>query len=61
MFLLLCRDVLDLLPGPSFEDTQQLAPAVRGSGRPADQSKVVLVFFVGGCTFAEVAALRCVG
>jgi hypothetical protein len=52
------RDVLDLLPGPSFEDTQQISPSVRGSGRQPGQPKVVLVFFVGGCTFAEVAALR---
>jgi len=52
------RDILDLLPGPSFEDTQQLSPSVRGSTRNQDQPKVVLVFFVGGCTFAEVAALR---
>ena len=51
------RDVLDLLPGPSFEDTQQ----VGGQGVARDrvgEKKVVLVFFVGGVTMAEVAALR---
>merc|ERR1719356_2394782 len=50
------RDVLDLLPGPSFEDTQQVAP----ESRPRSQAgaKVVMVMFVGGCTMAEVAALR---
>merc|ERR1712055_835695 len=50
------RDVLDLLPGPSFEDTQQIA----AEARPRSQGgpKVVMVMFVGGCTMAEVAALR---
>ena len=51
------RDVLDLLPGPSFEDTQQ----VGGQGVARDrvgEKKVVMVFFVGGVTMAEVAALR---
>ena len=51
------KDVLDLLPGPSFEDTQQ----VGGQGVARDrvgEKKVVLVFFVGGVTMAEVAALR---
>jgi len=50
------RDVLDLLPGPSFEDTQQVGPEGRAKG--GAQTKVVLVFFVGGVTMAEVAALR---
>jgi len=50
------RDVLDLLPGPSFEDTQQVGPEGRAKG--GTQPKVVLVFFVGGVTMAEVAALR---
>jgi len=50
------RDVLDLLPGPSFEDTQQVGP--EGRARPATQPRVVLVFYVGGVTMAEVAALR---
>ena len=67
------RDVLDLLPGPSFEDTQQVA----AESRPRSQGgpkvprwtfqfwkyklhffKVVMVMFIGGCTMAEVAALR---
>jgi len=51
------RDVLDLLPGPSFEDVQQ----VGGQGVTKDRlgdKKVVMVFFVGGVTMAEIAALR---
>ena len=51
------RDVLDLLPGPSFEDTQQLGVQGVARDRVADK-KVVLVFFVGGVTMAEIAALR---
>ena len=51
------RDVLDLLPGPSFEDTQQVSGQAAVRDR-AGEKKVVLVFFVGGVTMAEVAALR---
>lgn len=51
------RDVLDLLPGPSFEDTQQVGGQGVARDRVGDK-KVVLVFFVGGVTMAEVAALR---
>ena len=49
------RDVLDLLPGPSFEDSQQVTHPPR---RQQGDKKVVLVFFVGGVTFSEIAALR---
>ncbi|CAB3369201.1 Hypothetical predicted protein [Cloeon dipterum] len=46
------QDVLNSLPGPTvteepFCDIQTL-----------DSSKVVVVFFVGGCTMAEISALR---
>jgi len=51
------RDVLDLLPGPSFEDMQQVGSQVAVRDRVGDK-KVVLVFFVGGVTMAEIAALR---
>ena len=51
------RDVLDMLPGPSFEDNQQVSK--QNTGRTSkDQKKTILVFFVGGATMAEVAALR---
>ena len=54
------RDVLDMLPGPSFEDTQQIAMGSGGrrTRGPGGDRKVVLVFYVGGVTMAEVAALR---
>ena len=46
-----------LTSGPTFEDTQQVAGA--GAGRRGEGArKVVLVFYVGGVTMAEVAALR---
>jgi len=51
------RDVLDTIPGANFEDTQQ----VNNKGSPSTSSppqKIVLVFFVGGVTMAEIAALR---
>ena len=51
------RDVLDMLPGPSFEDTQQVGKHQAGRNNK-DQKKTILVFFVGGATMAEVAALR---
>ena len=51
------RDVLDMLPGPSFEDTQQVSKQNAVKNNKQDK-KVVLVFFVGGATMAEVAALR---
>lgn len=68
------RDVLDLLPGPSFEEVQKTAsgggdqqlllpvpPAANLNNSSAATSagpNRTLVFFVGGCTFAEISALR---
>lgn len=59
------QDVLGLLPGPTIEENQSL-PAGHGPRRGSissqlsqnDTPRVVLVFFLGGCTFAEVSALR---
>lgn len=50
------RDVLDLLPGPSFEEYQPNNSSVKK--RNPDGLKRTLVVFVGGCTFAEISALR---
>ncbi|PSN50584.1 Vacuolar protein sorting-associated protein 33A [Blattella germanica] len=58
------QDVLGLLPGPTVEETQQLPAGHGRRGSISSQSsqndtpRVVLVFFLGGCTFAEVSALR---
>ena len=62
------RDVLDLLPGPSFEEIQKIHPSNlrsdeafgsnQGSGGGGNSNKKTLVLFIGGCTFAEISALR---
>ncbi len=61
------RDVLDLLPGPALEEVQPMPPGVRPAPRAAgskgaaaaDGAKATtLVLFVGGCTYAEISALR---
>lgn len=67
-------DVLASLPGPTFQETTAVAADKAAADEPtstserrsslsselslADHPRVVMVFFVGGCTFAEVAALR---
>lgn len=59
------RDVLDMLPGPTFEETQKQDPNVQmnsgsrwGEKRANHGLKKTLVLFVGGCTYAEISALR---
>eukprot|EP00026_Physarum_polycephalum_P005659 Phypoly_transcript_05694.p1 GENE.Phypoly_transcript_05694~~Phypoly_transcript_05694.p1 ORF type:complete len:610 (+),score=111.39 Phypoly_transcript_05694:24-1832(+) len=50
-------ELVRALPGPAFEETQALPPgAVAGTGK--DGNPVTLVFFIGGVTFTEIAALR---
>ncbi|XP_054271006.1 vacuolar protein sorting-associated protein 33A isoform X2 [Macrosteles quadrilineatus] len=59
-------DVLPLLPGPTLDETQATGaqPHRRGSIDSKQSTgsdvatKVILVFFLGGCTFAEISALR---
>ena len=60
-------DVLGTLPGPTFEDYQMHHHSGQMIGRrgslsseisQSDIPRVILVFFLGGCTFAEVSALR---
>lgn len=59
------NDILSAVPGPTFEDYQTGGQSVGGrrgsfsseiSG--SDAPRVILVFFIGGCTFAEISALR---
>lgn len=54
------REILDLIPaGPSFEEYQVTNDAKRLQRKNAKNClKKSLVVFVGGCTFAEVSALR---
>jgi vacuolar protein sorting-associated protein 33A len=46
------QDVLSSLPGPTIMEEYLL------DVQPIESSRVVLVFFVGGCTMAELSALR---
>jgi hypothetical protein len=62
------NDILSCIPEPSFEDYQlPLNASSSMTGRrdsltsemsQSDIPRVVLVFFAGGCTFAEISALR---
>ncbi len=49
------RDLLDLLPGPILEETQKV-PGYNVKNKKDRQ--ITLILFVGGCTFAEISALR---
>jgi vacuolar protein sorting-associated protein 33A len=59
------HDILSCIPEPTFEDFP--GPHFISTGRrdsltseisQSDIPKVILVFFIGGCTFAEISALR---
>jgi len=57
------EDVLKVLPGPTFEEQQILPVGLqpkKGFGAE-NRSKVTLVFFLGGCTFTEISAIRFLG
>lgn len=58
-------DVLNLIPGQLVQETQSLPINLRrrrNSGNSihssSDETKLTLVFFIGGCTYAEISALR---
>ena len=60
-------DIIKQLPEPFFEVSQELDASLRkrrnsgtsiASNFSTDESKTVLVFFLGGCTYAEISALR---
>lgn len=59
------NDILSCIPEPSFEDYQLQNSSSTGRRdsltseiSQSDIPRVILVFFVGGCTFAEISALR---
>jgi hypothetical protein len=52
------EEALRLLPGPHFERRQELPSGVAAKSAEQGQRPATLVFFLGGCTFAEVSALR---
>ncbi|CAM4565751.1 unnamed protein product [Eretmochelys imbricata] len=51
------EEVLKMLPGPHFEERQQLPTGLQKK-RQQGENRVTLVFFLGGVTYAEIAALR---
>ncbi|CAG0915452.1 unnamed protein product [Notodromas monacha] len=57
-------DALCALPGPLVNDVQQLPSGMQhrnyseGKVEDGENITVVLVFFLGGCTFGEISALR---
>ncbi|KAF9314146.1 hypothetical protein BG003_004491 [Podila horticola] len=53
------EDVLRMLPGKTFDETQRVDDGQpRSSKRANGQPKISLVFFLGGCTFTEISATR---
>ncbi|XP_066592546.1 vacuolar protein sorting-associated protein 33A [Prorops nasuta] len=57
------NDVMGLLPGPTINHVAQNTLSTRRNSIPSNDSdseppKLILVFFIGGCTFAEISALR---
>ncbi|KAI9278467.1 Sec1-like protein [Phascolomyces articulosus] len=59
------EEVLKLLPGKSFEITQSVeygpetnAAMARARRHGMQHTKTTVVFFLGGCTFTEVSAIR---
>jgi hypothetical protein len=61
-------DLLQSLPKPTVEEIQQIPMGLRRRRHSAsslqsgvgviDDPKIILVFFLGGCTFTEISALR---
>eukprot|EP01094_Clydonella_sp_ATCC50884_P027895 TRINITY_DN8212_c0_g1_i1.p1 TRINITY_DN8212_c0_g1~~TRINITY_DN8212_c0_g1_i1.p1 ORF type:complete len:596 (+),score=194.45 TRINITY_DN8212_c0_g1_i1:119-1906(+) len=51
---------LSALPGPLFEEKQQLSQGVEQMVRDSEapKSRVTLIFFIGGVTYTELSALR---
>lgn len=58
------EEVLRLLPGPAVEEIQRLPPGLQKRAPTSTDSsmegpsKVTLIYFIGGCTHAEISALR---
>jgi len=53
------EEVTAPLPGPAFQREHPVARGQEKRKRPtADRPQVVLVFFLGGCSYAEISALR---
>ncbi|CAH1796198.1 unnamed protein product [Owenia fusiformis] len=60
------EDVIKLLPGSEYNFSSSRAKSAKGKGGGSihsldPSSKVVCVYFIGGCTYSEIAALRYLG
>jgi len=53
------EDIVKLLPGPHFYKSK--AKSAKSGPSASSMSQVVLVYFLGGCTFSEISALRLLG
>ncbi|KAI2664098.1 Vacuolar protein sorting-associated protein 33A [Labeo rohita] len=51
------EEVLKMLPGPHFEERQQVPTGLHKKRQPGE-NRTTLIFFLGGVTYAEIAALR---
>jgi len=52
------EEVLRLLPGPTIEKEQELPTTVREGKGSSSSGRVTLVYYLGGVTFTEIAAIR---
>ncbi|XP_059050426.1 vacuolar protein sorting-associated protein 33A [Achroia grisella] len=58
------QEILGLLPGPTVDELQTLQPrmirrnSISSENSSTENPKVILVFFIGGCTYQEISALR---
>ncbi|KAH0954770.1 hypothetical protein HN011_008394 [Eciton burchellii] len=58
------NDVMGLLPGPTVSNVPyNVSPLIKRNSITSEDSnsepsKLIMVFFIGGCTFAEISALR---
>ncbi|XP_014664032.1 PREDICTED: vacuolar protein sorting-associated protein 33A-like isoform X2 [Priapulus caudatus] len=58
------EEVMDLLPGPKIEVSQEIPTGLKkkrgsvSSLQSEEDKKIMLVYFLGGVTYAEIAALR---
>ncbi|THV06595.1 Sec1-like protein [Dendrothele bispora CBS 962.96] len=59
------EDILATIPGETLDIVQRGAEgatsSIRNLTRPREKSTTTVVFFLGGCTYTEIAALRWVG
>jgi len=52
------EDVLEAIPGETFDVMQDGHPATATSLLQQDKTSTSVIFFLGGCTYTEIAALR---